>query len=76
MRQGVRMGVHYCSLENKLTGQVYQQNKFVPLLAHDAPNMPVAICFAIAEQRAGEPVLRELMLQRTTPASFDYDTDL
>lgn len=25
--RGLRMGVHYCSLDNKLTGQVYQQNK-------------------------------------------------
>ena len=23
----LRMGVHYCSLENKLTGQIYQQNR-------------------------------------------------
>lgn len=27
----VSMGVHYCSLENKLTGQVYQQNRFIPV---------------------------------------------
>lgn len=26
VERGLRMGVHYCSLENKLTGQVYQQN--------------------------------------------------
>lgn len=25
--QGLRMGVHYCSLDNKLSGQIYQQNK-------------------------------------------------
>ena len=25
------LGLHYCSLENKLTGQVYQQNRFIPL---------------------------------------------
>jgi hypothetical protein len=24
--QGLRIGVHYCSLENKHTGQIYQQN--------------------------------------------------
>lgn len=24
---GLRLGVHYCSLDNKLTGQIYQQNK-------------------------------------------------
>ena len=28
---GISMGVHYCSLENKLTGQVYQQNRFIPV---------------------------------------------
>lgn len=26
IEQKLRMGVHYCSLENKLTGQIYQQN--------------------------------------------------
>ncbi|NLB88203.1 MAG: radical SAM protein, partial [Syntrophomonadaceae bacterium] len=26
LNQGFKMGVHYCSLENKHTGQVYQQN--------------------------------------------------
>lgn len=26
-RAGLRMGVHYCSLDNKLSGQIYQQNK-------------------------------------------------
>ncbi|MBO7702649.1 MAG: radical SAM protein [Eggerthellaceae bacterium] len=130
---GLGMGVHYCSLENKLTGQVYQQNRFidaphprhemsprdhflksakvfgadrdvagrilreagvrelmrdkrasslefplsaVPLLADKAPDMPVAVSFAIAEQRAEGPVLRELMLQATTPGTFDYEADL
>lgn len=27
--QNLRMGVHYCSLDNKLTGQIYQQNKIL-----------------------------------------------
>ncbi|MEN6410628.1 MAG: radical SAM protein [Anaerolineaceae bacterium] len=27
LQAGLKMGVHYCSLENKHTGQVYQQNK-------------------------------------------------
>ena len=27
--EGLRMGVHYCSLENKFTGQVYQQDRFI-----------------------------------------------
>lgn len=129
----LNLGVHYCSLENKLTGQVYQQNAFVPLehprhelsprdfflksakvfgadrdvasrilrahgifdlernksasslefapsavplLAAEAPDMAIAISFCIAEERSGEPVLRELALQRTTPATFDYECDL
>jgi pyruvate formate-lyase activating enzyme-like uncharacterized protein len=28
---GLNLGVHYCSLENKHTGQIYQQNAFRPL---------------------------------------------
>jgi pyruvate formate-lyase activating enzyme-like uncharacterized protein len=27
LQSGLKMGVHYCSLENKQTGQVYRQNK-------------------------------------------------
>lgn len=27
LEEGLKMGVHYCSLENKHTGQVYQQNQ-------------------------------------------------
>jgi pyruvate formate-lyase activating enzyme-like uncharacterized protein len=34
--QGLRLGVHYCSLENKHTGQIYQQNKSQPLPKHAA----------------------------------------
>lgn len=130
--EGLSLGVHYCSLENKLTGQVYRQNRYidmphprhemsprdhflksakvfgadrdvasrilraagitdlvrdrkasslefplsaVPLLAESAPNLPVAVSVAIAEMRDGEPVLRELALQYTTPATFDYEAD-
>lgn len=29
--EGLRMGVHYCSLENKFSGQVYQQNTFIDI---------------------------------------------
>ena len=29
--QGLNIGVHYCSLENKHTSQIYQQNKNHPL---------------------------------------------
>lgn len=128
IEEGLAMGVHYCSLENKLTGQVYQQNRFISaphprhetsprdhflkvakvfgddcaaakrvfdeadetncafdaewqslefppslmaLLAETVPDMPVALCTAIAEMREGEPVLREVGLQLTTPATFD-----
>lgn len=34
--QGLQLGVHYCSLENKHTGQIYQQNKSQPLPKHAA----------------------------------------
>ena len=47
----------------------------IPLLAAEQPDMPVAICFAIAEMREDGPVLRELALQHTTPATFDFDVD-
>ncbi len=30
LKSGLKMGVHYCSLENKHTGQVYRQNKAGP----------------------------------------------
>ncbi len=31
LNSGLKMGVHYCSLENKHTGQIYQQNTSNPL---------------------------------------------
>jgi pyruvate formate-lyase activating enzyme-like uncharacterized protein len=36
LKQELRLGVHYCSLENKHTGQIYQQNEgsLVPETAH------------------------------------------
>lgn len=39
MDEGLKMGVHYCSLENKHTGQVFQQNsrQAVPALAYFSP---------------------------------------
>lgn len=27
--EGLKLGVHYCSLENKFTGQIYQQNRYI-----------------------------------------------
>ena len=47
----------------------------IPLLAEKAPDMPVAVSIAIAEMRDDQPVLRELALQTTTPATFDLETD-
>lgn len=47
----------------------------IPLLAEKAPDMPVAVSIAIAEMRDDEPVLRELAMQTTTPATFDYEAD-
>lgn len=130
--EGLRMGVHYCSMENKSTGQVFQQNalhaskfptfaisgkdhflkaakvfgedvpkvlelfaselveairfddaydllEFPPMyiseLREAFPDMEVALCYSIVEVRDGEPVLRELRIDRTTPATFDLDTD-
>lgn len=31
LEKGMKMGIHYCSLENKLTGQIYQANHNVKL---------------------------------------------
>jgi uncharacterized protein len=33
LETGLKLGVHYCSLENKHTGQIYQQNAGQPLPA-------------------------------------------
>lgn len=131
--KGLSMGVHYCSLENKFSGQVYQQNTYIqaaqpwqvkserdyflksakvfgpdialvqallnsvgetrvyrnrernylefPLedlrvLAASMPMLEVAVSISIAEQREEGPIMRELALQKTTPATFDYVRDL
>ncbi len=131
-QRGLRLGVHYCSMENKHTGEVYlanapyaeqyplyalsPQDHFlktakvfgadrapvrqllttlrVPfqddpendaltlhpgnlsLLASAFPNMEVAIAYALREQREEGPVLRELRVDLTTPATFDVKADL
>jgi len=31
LQRNLKIGVHYCSLENKHTGQIYQQNAFAPV---------------------------------------------
>ncbi|MFH2039830.1 MAG: radical SAM protein [Chloroflexota bacterium] len=31
IESGMKLGVHYCSLENKNTGQIYQQNSYRPI---------------------------------------------
>ena len=131
--EGLRMGVHYCSMENKFTGQVFQQNtthagrfpfctmserdhflksakvfgrdvpkvrallaskptdtirfdatrdllEFHPSYVHELaavfPDMEVAISYGIVELRGGERLLRELRIDKTTPATFDASLDL
>ena len=34
LQKGLKLGVHYCSLENKHTGQIYQQNNGYKLPKH------------------------------------------
>lgn len=131
-QRGLRLGVHYCSMENKHTGEVYLANapyakqyplyalspqdhflktakvfgadrapvrqllttlrvpfqddpendalafhpSNVALLASAFPNMEVAIAYALREQREEGPVLRELRVDLTTPATFDARADL
>ena len=131
--EGLSLGVHYCSLENKFSGQVYRQNSFIdvacpwhvmserdyflksakvfgrdvepvgqvlhamgerrmernddhrslefplevlPELAETMPDIEVAVCYSIAEHREQGDVLRELAVFKTTPATFDSQTDL
>jgi uncharacterized protein len=40
LKEGLRMGVHYCSLENKHSGQIYQQNTQgkLPPIAYVSPS--------------------------------------
>ena len=129
--EGLSLGVHYCSMENKHTGQVFQQNAphakdfslhsmskrdhflksgkafgpdratvrevlfqenvpfeesddfnyvefpvtAVSLLRDKLPDFELAISYAICEDRDGETVLRELRIDRTTPAAFDFERD-
>ena len=39
-------------------------------------NNEVAVCFSVAEQREGGPVLRELAVFKTTSATFDAQRDI
>lgn len=129
--EALSLGVHYCSMENKHTGQVFQQNvphakdfplrtlskrdhflksakvfgfdraavrkilsrenipfeesndfdciefplTAVALLCDEFPNLELAVSYAICEDRDGETVLRELCIDRTTPATFDFECD-
>lgn len=131
-QRDLKLGVHYCSMENKHTGEVYlanapyaeqyplyalsPQDHFLKtakvfgadrapvrqllttlripfqddpendaltlhpgnlsLLASAFPNMEVAIAYALREQREEGPVLRELRVDLTTPATFDVKADL
>lgn len=124
--RGLALGAHYCSMENKHTGQVFQQNRphaagfplrtmsardhflksakafgndraqvraallaaavpfeendvldfiefplaGVPCLRATAPDMELAVSYAICEPRDGEVALRELRLDMVTPATF------
>lgn len=128
---GLRLGVHYCSLENKYTSQVFSHNvqavgrfplvemserdyflksakvfgddqmpvravleresaqykeyddynylefplSAIPLLTRERPSVEVGISYAIAEERDGSVVLRELRVDKTTPAQWDPATD-
>ena len=82
--EGLGMGVHYCSLENKLTGQVYQQNAFAPLEhpRHELSGRDYFLKSAKvfgADRDVASRILRAQgvrALQRTTPATFDYPHDL
>ncbi|MEO8161502.1 MAG: radical SAM protein [Arenimonas sp.] len=127
--EGLRLGVHYCSLENKHTGQIYQQNGLKPAPAplsfsrhdyflrsakvfgndvprtrralraagcadprlnreHDYLEFPLSAVGALTgleveiglsanvmEQRDGEPCVREVAVDFTTPQTFDSATD-
>lgn len=130
-KKALNLGVHYCSMENKHTGQVFQQNApfaaryslramsprdhflksarafgadraavravllrevapfednddldstefpldAVTLLRDGLPDVELAVSYAICEPRDGEVVLRELRLDRITPATFDFERD-
>lgn len=129
--QNLSLGVHYCSMENKHTGQIYRQNarsaalfplrslsardyflksaktfgddrapvrevlsregvdfddvdeldftefplEAVSLLQGELPDIELAISYAVCESRNGEVILRELRLDKTTPATFDFAQD-
>ncbi|MGN0077343.1 MAG: radical SAM protein [Coriobacteriales bacterium] len=127
------IGIHYCSMENKYSGQIYQQNAphvkeypqcvmsdkdfflksakvfgadsqraqkvfrskaidaqsyraddnltefspvHIPLLAGEYPSMEIALGYNVVERRDGEWVLRELRVDRTSPAAFDIRNDI
>ncbi len=126
---GLRLGVHYCSLENKHTGQIYQQNtqqlalppltfsprdyflrsakvfgrdisrsrralaaagagrgrlnrdyNYLEFPLADVPalaNLDVEIGLSanVIEARDGEPCVREVAVDLTTPNTFDPATD-
>ena len=47
----------------------------VTLLRDGLPDVELAVSYAICEPRDGEVVLRELRLDRITPATFDFERD-
>ncbi len=130
LEEELKMGVHYCSLENKHTGQLFQLNaghslprtayfsrrdffiKSAKVFGEDIPpvqnhleqagyrhyqlntdynylefhvdkirslkklNVEVGICYQVLEERQGEPVLRELKVDLTTPSTFNLAKDI
>ena len=71
-RKGYRLNVHYCSLENKHFGQVYQQNLGAALLRKK--DMELGISYNIREFRDGKPVIRELRIDPVHASEFDEGT--
>lgn len=129
----LKLGVHYCSLENKNTGQVYQQNSpyrnrfplcvfserdyflksakvfgddcdpvkaffdergmkhywldegsrtlaftpaYLPSLTELNPDLEVGVSYQIVEAQEDGILLKELRVDKTTPALFDAQSDL
>ncbi len=129
----LKLGVHYCSLENKFSGQIFLQNNpyrskysrcvlskkdyflksakvfgndvrilqrhfeqagltnyhfeksddylefpcsYISQLSEAFPGVEIGICYHVVEQRDNELALRELRIDKTTPAHFDAQADV
>ncbi|WP_066249054.1 radical SAM protein [Neobacillus drentensis] len=74
--QSLKLGVHYCSLENKHTGQLYQQNKNVRLSKHYSfSDKDFFIKSAKVFGDDKSVVLKELKKQGQTNFELDEDHD-